>query len=95
MDREVPLDADSGDAGPAADAADRGPAPEDAVEFADQFDHLLASLDPEERDVLRLKLDGLTNEQAANELGSSERTVRRLVKRLQGRLARAFPETAP
>jgi RNA polymerase sigma factor (sigma-70 family) len=95
IDREVPLDADPGDAGPAADSVDRGPAPEDAVEFADEFEHLLAGLDAEERDVLRLKLDGLTNEEAAASLGSSERTVRRLVKRLQGRLARAFPEAAP
>jgi RNA polymerase sigma factor (sigma-70 family) len=94
--REVGLGAGSGDsASPAAGVADRGPPPEEAIEFADQFDHLLNSLDPEERDVLRLKLDGLTNEQAAAQLGSSERTVRRLVKRLQTRLAREFPGAVP
>ena len=79
----------------AADRVDRGPAPEEAVEFADQFEHPLSGPDAEERDVLRLKLDGLTNEQAAAELGSSERTVRRLVKRLQGRLSREFREAPP
>ncbi len=94
LDREEDFDpAASGAA--AAGPVDPGPAPEAAVEFADQLDHLLAGLDPEEQDVLRLKLDGLTNEQAADALGCSERTVRRLVKRLQTRLARSFPEAAP
>lgn len=95
VDREVGLGSSDDSIAPAAGVADRGPAPEEAVEFADQFDHLLESLDPEERDLLRLKLDGLTNEQAAEQLGSSERTVRRLVKRLQSRLICAFPESAP
>ena len=36
----------------------------------------LQVVDPEERDLLRLKLDGLTNDQAAEQLGTSERTVR-------------------
>jgi RNA polymerase sigma factor (sigma-70 family) len=95
VDREVLLGASDDSFAPAAGVADRGPPPEDAVEFADQFDHLLESLDPEEWDVLRLKLDGLTNDEAAEQLGTSERTVRRLVKRLQSRLGRAFPESAP
>jgi RNA polymerase sigma-70 factor, ECF subfamily len=49
VDREVGLGASDDSFAPAAGVADRGPAPEEAVEFADQFDHLLESLDPEER----------------------------------------------
>ena len=35
---------------------------------------------------------GLTNEEAAQRLGISERTVRRILKRLESRLERAFSD---
>jgi RNA polymerase sigma factor (sigma-70 family) len=69
---------------------DPGPTPEEAVVFADQFEQVLASLDPEEQRVVDLKLQQLTNEEVAERLGCSERTVRRLLKRLESRLLRAF-----
>jgi RNA polymerase sigma-70 factor (ECF subfamily) len=74
-----------------------GPSPAEAAEFADQFQQLLVSLDEEERQILDLKLQDCTHEEVAQRLGCSERTVRRVVKRLQARLSRAFdvPDSGP
>lgn len=76
--------------GPGFDAAAPEPTPAEAVEFADQFEKLLAGLDEEERRVVDLKLQEHTNEQIAESLGCSERTVRRILKRVQAELVRAF-----
>lgn len=68
--------------------ADPGPTPAEAAEVADQFQFVLALLDDEERKIVDLKLEGLTNEQVAERLESSERTVRRVLKGLRVRLTR-------
>jgi RNA polymerase sigma-70 factor (ECF subfamily) len=60
-----------------------GPTPDAAVEFADTFDNLVASLDEDERRLIDLKLQDQTNDEAAEALGLSERTVRRMLSRLQ------------
>jgi RNA polymerase sigma factor (sigma-70 family) len=65
-----------------------GPSPDEAAEFADQLQHLLASLDEEERQVVDLRLQECTSAEMAERLGCSERTVRRILKRVQSRLAR-------
>lgn len=57
--------------------------PDEIVAFADAYEKVLASLDDEERQVVALKLEDCTNEETAERLGISERTVRRIVKRLQ------------
>jgi RNA polymerase sigma factor (sigma-70 family) len=72
------------------DARAPGPTPAEAAEFADQFQQLLAGLDDEERQIVDLKLQECTHDEVAERLGCSERTVRRVVKRVQARLARAF-----
>ena len=51
---------------------------------------MLAGLDDEERQVVDQKLQELTNDEVAQRLGSSERTVRRILKRVQSRLTRAL-----
>jgi RNA polymerase sigma-70 factor, ECF subfamily len=66
------------------------PTPAEAAEFADQFQQLLASLDDEERQIVDLKLQEFTHEEVAEKLACSERTVRRVIKRIQSRLARVF-----
>lgn len=60
-----------------------GPTPDAALEFADTFDNLVASLDEDERKLIDLKLQDQTNDEAAEALGMSERTVRRTLARLQ------------
>jgi RNA polymerase sigma-70 factor (ECF subfamily) len=72
--------------GPAA----RGPTPAEAAEFADQFEKIVAELDDEERQVLDLKLQECTHEEVAEKLGISERTVRRLIKKIQTHLSKAL-----
>jgi RNA polymerase sigma factor (sigma-70 family) len=89
MQREIAM------AGPSDDTSSgvsqygqaRGPTPAEAAEFSEQFQNLIQGLGEEEKQLVYLKLDALTNEQAAQKLGCSERTVRRLVKQLQDRLS--------
>jgi RNA polymerase sigma factor (sigma-70 family) len=91
LNREVHSDArdNSGEVRP-FEAVDPGLSPASAVEFTDQFQQLLESLDPEEQQVVDLKLQDCTNEEAAATMGVSERTVRRIISRLRDRLERAF-----
>lgn len=72
------------------DQAAPGPTPDEAACFEDQFQQLLASLDDEERQIVDLKLQDCTQEEIARQLNCSERTVRRILKRVQQRLAKAF-----
>lgn len=85
--RESAPNDDSNDSGVVRfEAADPRLSPSAAAEFSDQFSHLLESLGEEERQVVELKLQECTNEEVAASLGVSERTVRRIVKRLRARL---------
>lgn len=69
--------------------ADDGPSPEDAVVLVDLVERLLdSSADEEERQVAQLRLEDLTCDEIAARLGCSERTVRRLLQRIRGRLGR-------
>jgi RNA polymerase sigma factor (sigma-70 family) len=78
------------DDGSEFDAQAPGPTPAEAAAFADQFQQLLAGLDAEERQIVDLKLQECTHDEVAERLGCSERTIRRVLKRVQARLARAF-----
>lgn len=64
------------------------PTPAEAAEFADQLRRLLADLDDEERPIFELKLEQYTNQEIAERRGCSERTVRRILKRIQSHLKR-------
>ncbi len=91
VNREVNLGPPPGDSSAGGFVPrDEQATPAEAAEFADQFQQLIASLDEEERQVVNLKLEECTNEEVAARMGVSERTVRRLLKRVQGRLANAF-----
>lgn len=56
------------------------------VDFADAFINLLESLDEEENMILILKLGNHSNANIAEHVGVSERTVRRILAKLQKRL---------
>ncbi len=91
FDQEVPVGARSAGATEEHfDPVDPRPSPAEAAEFADQFQQLMASLDDEERRLVDLKLQQCTNLEVAARLGCSEPTVRRILKRVQSRLERAF-----
>ena len=91
LDREVhQADMDSTDGPRLFDRADSEPTPAEAAEFADQFTQLVSGLDEEERQLVDLKLQQFTNDEIAVQMGCSERTVRRILKRVQSALARQF-----
>ena len=87
--QEQQLDASS-DSSPGYTPAAADPSPAAAAEFSEQFENLLRSLDAEEQQVVDLKLQQFTNDEVALKLHCSERTVRRLVKRVQHRLTELF-----
>ena len=66
--------------------------PAEAVAFADQMQALLAMLDEQERQVVGLKLQDLTNEQIAERLNLAERTIRRTMKRVEEKLRESVGE---
>jgi RNA polymerase sigma factor (sigma-70 family) len=90
LDREV-HPADDSQAGPRLfQEADHEPTPAEAAEFADQFAQLISGLDEEERQLVDYKLQQFTNEEIATRMNCSERTVRRILKRVQSALTQHF-----
>lgn len=92
LDREVHPSADDSLGGQSAffNRPSDEATPADAAEFADQFTRLIESLDEEQRQLVDLKLQQCTNPEIAERMGLSERTVRRILKRVQAALARHF-----
>jgi RNA polymerase sigma factor (sigma-70 family) len=64
------------------------PDPAELAEFNDLMAAALAGLDDEERAMLELKLLAHTHDEIAGQLGCSERTVRRILKRIQSNFER-------
>ena len=94
LDREIsPVPASPDESAPGFVPTDPGPTPAEAAAFADQFQQFLGTLEEEERQLVDLKLQQMSNDEAASRMGCSERTVRRLLKNLEARLTRAFEET--
>ena len=62
----------------------REPAPEEAAAFLDQLEHFLAQLDPAERRILEMRLQGYSNEDICRELGIYDRKIRRVMERIRG-----------
>lgn len=89
IDQEIRLAPASDDSGAyRLDPADLSDAPDDALAFSEQVEQLLAILEDDERSIVVLKLDNLTNDEVALRLNLSERTVRRKLKHVQVRLTR-------
>jgi RNA polymerase sigma-70 factor (ECF subfamily) len=90
IDREQPLDAAAGGDGdgPRFELTDNRQSPTEAVEFREQFELLLAGFSEEEQQLVDLRLQQCTNDEAAAKMGCSERTVRRILNRIKDRLRR-------
>src|SRR5262245_55085008 len=91
LDREQPLAAPAGQAAPPEPAADAAP-PDQAAELADELSRLLSGLDAEGQQLVELKLQERTNDEIAAEMHCSERTVRRVLKRVQSHLRQLLEE---
>ena len=61
----------------------KAPTPETVVTFVDQLDHFLARLDPDEQQILTLRLQGHSSEEIAKELNTYDRKVRRVLERVR------------
>jgi RNA polymerase sigma factor (sigma-70 family) len=61
-----------------------GPTPQEAVAFVDQLEHFLNKLQPVERQILELRMEGHNNLEIADKLGISDRKIRRLMERIRG-----------
>jgi RNA polymerase sigma factor (sigma-70 family) len=70
----------------AGDLVDATPSPESAL-VATEIEGAIDGLDEDERQVVLLKIADLTNEEIAERLGCSERTVRRLISKVREQLA--------
>jgi RNA polymerase sigma-70 factor (ECF subfamily) len=66
------------------------PSPDAAVELADAYESFLGGLDEQERKLVDLKLQDRTNDEAAEALGISERSVRRILQRLEEKMSLAL-----
>ncbi len=86
MDREVPMEAAGGDLRTAA------PTPDELAAFEEILANELESFTDEERLVFELRLRELPQAAIAEEIDASERTVRRILKRLEARLRDALAE---
>jgi RNA polymerase sigma factor (sigma-70 family) len=87
VDREVPLPADESEpgAGGSPVIAGTGPTPDEAVALAEELEERIRSLaDPVLMQVALKKLEGLTNQQIAQELDYTERTIERKLMIIRG-----------
>jgi RNA polymerase sigma factor (sigma-70 family) len=82
--------ADTNAAGWMQQAADDRIGPDEAAMFAEQLEFVMGELNEEENRIIQLKLDGYGNEEIAQQLGCSERTVRRITQRIRDRLRSAL-----
>ena len=92
VDREEPLVAAAGDGAAPREPVGSEPAPDQAAELADELSRLLAGLDAEEQQLVELKLQEHTNDEIAEQMKCSERTVRRVLQRVQSHLRQKLTE---
>jgi RNA polymerase sigma factor (sigma-70 family) len=68
------------------------PSAEDAAALADELEQVMAHLDPFGRRVLELRLQGLRILEIADDIGRSERSVRRLLSQIRQRMTEQFDD---
>jgi RNA polymerase sigma factor (sigma-70 family) len=82
LEREVSLAGEGDEAQQPFKLASNEPPPDVIAEFNDQLAYLLQTLPEEEQQVLELRLQQCTQDEIAQRLQCSERTVRRMIKRI-------------
>jgi len=61
----------------------REPGPEVTVAFLNQLEHFLGRLQPMEREILEMRMQGHSNEDIAQKLGIYDRKIRRVIERVR------------
>jgi len=94
LDQEVYLaHSDDTSAPQAANVPGEEPTAEDAAVLVDLVEQLLAqSQNEHEQQIIALRLQDFTNDEIANQVGCSERTVRRIIVQLRTRLERLLTQ---
>jgi RNA polymerase sigma-70 factor (ECF subfamily) len=69
-------------------AIDREPTPSEAAMLAETVEQILREIDPDDRAIVELSLQGYSTAEIGARLGFAERTVRRVRERLKRRLHR-------
>ena len=96
--RDVTREAASPPAGepePWRETIGREPTPEHATMLAETVEQILRDVDPAERPVIELSLQGYSAREVSEQLGRAERSVRRLRERLRRQLERRQSSDAP
>jgi RNA polymerase sigma-70 factor, ECF subfamily len=62
---------------------DREPSPEAVVAFMDELENFLTHLEPVERQILELRMQGYSCTEIAAQLGTYDRKVRRVIERIR------------
>ena len=84
--REQPAAARSEPAAPPDEMLDREPTPEEAAALVDTLEQAFRGLEPLQRRMVELRLQGCGLDEIAADVGRSERTVRRLMELVKERL---------
>jgi RNA polymerase sigma factor (sigma-70 family) len=75
------------------DVLAREPTPEQAAALTDTLEEVFRGLEPGDRRVVELRLQGSGLGEIAADMRRSERTVRRVLERVRERLRRLYPES--
>jgi RNA polymerase sigma-70 factor (ECF subfamily) len=78
---EQPIDARSLPS--AFDVDGESPSPDAVVAFLDLLEHFMNQLREDDRKILELRLQGYSQEEVAEQVGRTERTVRRVLERIR------------
>jgi len=62
---------------------DGEPTPEATVAFVDQLEHFLGQLQPQERQILEMRLQGYSNDEIAKQLNVYDRKIRRVIEHIR------------
>jgi len=61
-----------------------GPSPQEAAAFVDQLELFFSKIQPVEKQILELRMEGYNNLEIAAKLNISDRKIRRLMERIRG-----------
>lgn len=90
VSRESDVSENSDEEGSGFEASDSGEAIGSSLDFEEHLQGVMELLDPIEREVLQLKLEDFTHEEIAEKIKRSDRTIRRIVVRIQEKLQSTF-----
>ena len=92
--REQVLGAEDSRHGLTIEAAGNEPSPEEAVTLADLVEHVMGALDPMERRILELRLQGNSMDEIVADTNRCRHTVRRVLRDVRKHLEEWYPEVA-